>query len=178
MNNLHQKYTNILTFNTLDSTNNYLLEHIKEIPSGTIIIADEQTAGRGRHERTWTSPVGGIYFSILWHFPVQPEAVEELSIDVANAIIQGLNKSGIHEDLTVKAPNDVLHENKKLAGILIESKTSQDKIFTVIGIGINADTPDDSHFDYPATSLSQILNGDIDRNKVIVDVLNSLSSIL
>jgi BirA family biotin operon repressor/biotin-[acetyl-CoA-carboxylase] ligase len=103
-------------------------------PHGTVVHADEQAAGRGRFGRTWFSPPGNLYLSVLLRLDVPPERASELSfvtaITVADAIDALLPKQ---MKSTLKWPNDVLVDDGKIAGILVESSAGAQ----IIGIGVN-----------------------------------------
>lgn len=103
-------------------------------PHGTVVHADEQAAGRGRFGRTWFSPPGNLYLSVLLRLDLPPERVSELSfvtaLTVADAIDALLPKQS---KSTLKWPNDVLVNDGKIAGILVESVDGAQ----IIGIGVN-----------------------------------------
>jgi len=125
---------NFAIFDVIDSTNTYLLAQAKKgAPAGSICLAEEQTAGRGRRGRKWISTAGdNIACSMLWRFP-ENEDISSLSIAVAVMVVYALRKYGVATGLQLKWPNDVLFEGRKLAGILLER--CGDSI--VIGIGLN-----------------------------------------
>ena len=103
-------------------------------PHGTVVHADEQEAGRGRFGRTWHSPPGNLYLSVLLRVDLPPERVSELSfvtaLTVADAVDALLPKQ---VKATLKWPNDVLVNDGKIAGILVESVDDTQ----IIGIGVN-----------------------------------------
>src|SRR5580704_18159241 len=103
-------------------------------PHGTVVHADEQAAGRGRFGRTWFSPPGNLYLTVLLRLDLPPERVSELSfvtaLTVADAIDALLPKQ---TRATLKWPNDVLVNDGKVAGILVESVDGAQ----LIGIGVN-----------------------------------------
>ncbi len=103
-------------------------------PHGTVVHADEQAAGRGRFGRTWFSPPGNLYLSVLLRLDLPLQRGPELSfvtaITVADAIDALLPK---HSKATLKWPNDVLVDDGKIAGILVESVDGAQ----IIGIGVN-----------------------------------------
>jgi BirA family biotin operon repressor/biotin-[acetyl-CoA-carboxylase] ligase len=103
-------------------------------PHGTVIHADEQASGRGRFGRTWYSPPGNLYLSVLLRVDLPPERVSELSfvtaLTVADAVDALLPKQ---VKATLKWPNDVLVNDGKIAGILVESVDDTQ----IIGIGVN-----------------------------------------
>ena len=99
-------------------------------------VAAEQTAGRGRLGRTWRSPAGGVYLSMLVRPDVDPADVSTLSLITALAVADVATSAGVGP--LVKWPNDVWADGDKLAGILLESQMSTDGIdFIVIGVGVN-----------------------------------------
>lgn len=123
-----------------DSTNAVLLARAEAgAPSGSVIIAEAQTAGRGRRGRTWLSAPGdSLTFSLLWRFA--PGTVPlGLSLAVGVAVTHALVKVGAGGTV-LKWPNDVLKDGKKLAGILVELVPGQTHA-AVIGIGINLQLP-------------------------------------
>jgi BirA family biotin operon repressor/biotin-[acetyl-CoA-carboxylase] ligase len=142
---LQKKVSALEIFESIDSTNTYLLSRAKkEAKSGSFCFAEEQTQGRGRRGRTWLSPPGvNIYGSLLWRFSESKFDLSGLSLAIAVMIVNALKKFGVTESLQLKWPNDIYFQNKKLAGILIES---QDAKNVVIGIGINVlAAPDPDH---------------------------------
>lgn len=123
-------------FPILDSTNSYLLR--QDIIAGRICLAETQTAGRGRRGRTWHSPFAqNIYLSLGWGFEGGVAALEGLSLTVGVALARALERLGIL-GATLKWPNDVFYQDKKLAGILIEMVGDPaGHCQVVIGIGLN-----------------------------------------
>lgn len=133
-----------------DSSNAQLMARAEAgAPSGTVIVAERQTAGRGRRGRAWISaPGASLTFSLLWRFPPDTR-LDGLSLAVGVALARALEKLGI-AGIGLKWPNDVLLHERKLAGILIELATgprAERGLAAVIGIGVNlrlpADLPDD-----------------------------------
>lgn len=123
-------------------------------PGNMWVVAERQTAGRGRRGRGWVSEPGNLFASLMIRPQVKPEMSGLLSLAVALAVhdaLAGLTGSG--DALTCKWPNDVLLNGNKVAGVLLESASSGGRIdWAVIGIGINvAQAP--SGLPYPATSL-------------------------
>ena len=123
---------------------------------GTLVWAREQSAGRGRRGRTWRSPRGNLYLSLLL-CPAVPLA-EAACLGMVAAVAVGEALSGLlppHAEIRFKWPNDVLVGGRKLAGILLESgSTAADRLaWLIVGIGVNiASHPPDAAF--PATSLA------------------------
>jgi len=122
---------------------------------GTLVWADEQTAGRGRRGRIWRSPPGNLYLSLVLRPDAAPSRAAQLGFVAALGLGDALQPLiGPALLLRYKWPNDLLANGRKLAGILLESETSaSDRVdFVVVGIGVNiVSAPGDVEF--PATSL-------------------------
>ena len=125
---------------TVDSTNSVLLARPNP-PFGTceVLLAEYQTAGRGRRGRAWLAPPGGsICLSLCWAFRDVPQDLGALGLVIGVCALRALRESGL-EDVRLKWPNDLLAEGKKLGGILIELRAeSAGPACVVIGIGLNA----------------------------------------
>lgn len=142
-------------FQTLSSTNEYLKRLAKSgAPEGTVIIAEEQTAGRGRLGRSWASPKGGAWFSVLLRPPIPVEQAGCISILIAVSLAKALRERwGVL--VGVKWPNDLYVNNKKLGGILVELSSQGQQIeWLIVGIGINVNNELPHETRVPATSLS------------------------
>ncbi len=134
---------------------------------GTVIIADEQTTGKGRLERVWLSPRGNIALSVILHpsLAYLPSLITVASVAMVHSIEAA---TGLKSQ--IKWPNDVLINGRKVCGILIESDVQGNTVnYTIIGIGINvnlrlADFPEIQPI---ATSLSDELGRDVSRLSVI-----------
>ena len=154
-----------------ESTNTLLLARAESAPSGTVIVAERQTAGRGRMGRSWhADPAASLTFSLLWRLS-RGTVPSGLSLAVGVAVAEALRTLGI-DDVALKWPNDILRDGKKLGGILIELSSAA----AVIGIGLNvrppADLPDDVRDNAAA------LDRDIDRNELLARLLASLHGVL
>jgi BirA family biotin operon repressor/biotin-[acetyl-CoA-carboxylase] ligase len=113
-------------------------------PSGTVVVANEQTSGRGRAGRAWTAPAGsGLFLSMLYRPDLTAAELSSLPLHVGVAVAEAIETaSGV--DCQLKWPNDVLVEGKKIAGILVTSRLRGERIrFANIGIGINCLTARD-----------------------------------
>ena len=157
--------------NVTASTNDYLLARIPHgLQSGSVCIAEGQTAGRGRQGKSWSSPVGAnIYLSFYWRFTGKLSALSGLSLIVALAILDGLSHVGnLPTGLGIKWPNDIWYQDKKLCGILIETVGSD----VIIGIGLNVQLPRSTARD--RTDLKSAFNELPSRNKLIAYLLNEL----
>jgi BirA family biotin operon repressor/biotin-[acetyl-CoA-carboxylase] ligase len=129
----------IYHFDTIGSTNTALKEKaLAGEPEGTVILADEQTAGRGRFHKQWISPKGmGLYFSVLLRPQVSQEELSFVSLCPVLAVIRTI-KSLCKLNAGVKWPNDVVIDGKKVCGVLSEANTTASRVnFIVTGIGVN-----------------------------------------
>lgn len=150
-----------------DSTNRVLTG----MPAGErhayVVIADAQTAGRGRRARRWHSPPGGnLYLSLGWRFEPSPEPVALLPLAAAVIVARQLEAIGL-AGVGVKWPNDLQSGGRKLGGILVESSVSRgSRVDAVIGVGINLRMPGgaetDAFIDQPWTDLVSELDTDVD----------------
>ena len=147
-------------------------------PHGTLIIADEQTEGRGRAGRRWSTPAGSAVALSLVLRPesIDPAQIGELTVLGALATVEAL--AGLGVQAWIKWPNDVLISGGKAAGVLVESGWVDDQlIYTVMGIGINVH-PDSlkntAAFEFPAACIEAELGQPIDRKNVVVSVLRAL----
>ncbi|MGE9548851.1 biotin--[acetyl-CoA-carboxylase] ligase [Snodgrassella sp. CS2] len=126
------------------STNTILLEQVRHAPIDSppqIYLAYEQTAGRGRQGKAWQNRIGEcLMFSLSWTFQRPQAELGGLALIVAVAISQTLRELGIPAQ--IKWPNDLMLDNSKLGGILIETVTHQQQTTAVIGIGLNFSIPD------------------------------------
>jgi BirA family biotin operon repressor/biotin-[acetyl-CoA-carboxylase] ligase len=146
-------------FTEIDSTNEESLRRIKRGERGGFLIASSaQSAGRGRRGRTWLSSANaGLYMSLALPFPAAITNLQALSLVTALSVHEAL-KSLYSLELQLKWPNDLLAENKKLAGILLERQQVEEGAIIVFGIGVNVDIPDSdkAQIDRPVTDLSSL----------------------
>lgn len=148
----------------IDSTNRLALTRAQEgCGRGHVIVAEQQTAGRGRRGRQWVSPFGcNIYCSAIWEFDGGAAALEGLSLAVGVAVARALTAVGVH-DVGLKWPNDVVWGGRKLAGILLEMVgDAAGRCQVVIGIGINvamADSAQTTQIDQPWVDVRTALAG-------------------
>ncbi len=146
--------SNILYFETLDSTQTYLKEHANELGDKTVVTTETQTAGRGRFDRTWVSQPGGLYFSVLLK-PTKFDFLANITQLMALCVCQAAEQYAVQPNL--KWPNDVQVAGKKLCGILSETITQNGRITALaVGVGINIAQQDLSHVGQPAVSLREL----------------------
>lgn len=133
---------NLFIHKEIDSTNNEVRRLAEQgAPEGTLVLAEQQNAGKGRRGRAWTSPAGtGIWMSLLLRPAFAPEYASMLTLLAAMAVQQGICQvTGL--DCQIKWPNDIVLNGKKICGILTEMSTEEDTIrHVVVGIGINVNT--------------------------------------
>ncbi|WP_445454254.1 biotin--[acetyl-CoA-carboxylase] ligase [Flavobacterium sp. 25HG05S-40] len=149
----------IIKLDAIDSTNDYLkhLSRESEVKNYTIVMANEQTKGKGQMGAKWVSEKGkNLTMSILVKdLCFKNEKVFDLNITVAQSVIHVLKKIDIPK-LAVKWPNDIMSDSKKVAGILIENSLKPDgTLVSVIGIGLNVNQTNFEHLPQ-ATSLQCI----------------------
>jgi BirA family biotin operon repressor/biotin-[acetyl-CoA-carboxylase] ligase len=122
---------------SLGSTSDRLRERAREgAPEWTVVVADRQLAGRGRHGRRWVSPPGGLYLSVLLRPP--RAALSLVPLAAGLAVAEAGAEWGLATEL--KWPNDVLAGGRKLAGVLAEASSSVSGVeWVVLGIGVNLD---------------------------------------
>jgi BirA family transcriptional regulator, biotin operon repressor / biotin---[acetyl-CoA-carboxylase] ligase len=166
-------------FDTIGSTNDEALAWAAaDTPDLSVVIADEQTAGRGRLDRKWFTPKGtGLAFSIVLRpTPEERPYLTRVVGLAALAVTEALRIHGL--DAQIKWPNDVLIQKRKACGILIESVWSgEDVDCVVIGIGVNVllgSIPPEEKLLFPATSLEAELGQAPDRAEILHEILAGL----
>ena len=166
----------VFYFDTLDSTNQYAKEN--QLGNDSLVICDFQTKGKGRFNRKWTAERGeDITFSLVKNFNVTVDDIQIVNFYTAFIIFLSLKRliESSENDLSLKWPNDVLVNRKKVSGILIEIKeiNKPEKKF-IIGIGINVNQksfPD--NIKNKAISLYQALGKDVSREELLVDIVKN-----
>ncbi len=135
----YKNYT-IHHFPTLESTNVTAFEKArsKNLFDREIILTDQQTGGKGRQMRVWSSPQGNLYFSLLLQPQVELAKIPQISFVAITALRLAVESLVKHHKISNKWPNDLLIDQKKVAGLLLESEISQNICeFVVVGIGVN-----------------------------------------
>ncbi len=165
-------------FQTIDSTNKIAIAWAGEnAPDMSLVVADEQSSGRGRNGHKWYSPAGGsLSFSLILHL----EKYEARYIGLfsglgALAVIQAINKIDVSLDAKIKWPNDVLINNQKVCGILTEASWIGDQVESlVMGVGVNVSlgsVPPATALNFPATCLENLASSKIDRLDLLYKIL-------
>ncbi|KTD82770.1 biotin--[acetyl-CoA-carboxylase] ligase [Legionella waltersii] len=164
----------IQTFTEIDSTNRYL----KDRPQShdiDICCAEIQTHGKGRFGRQWHSPFGdNIYCSSRWNLQCDLGKLSGLSLITSLAVLASLKQLHLDEDIHIKWPNDILWNEKKLCGSLIEiiaETNGSAQVIIGVGLNVNLDPESVMPFDRPWCSLYEIYNKQFDRNFIIANLL-------
>ena len=157
-------------FDSIESTNQFLSN--RPFSNNTeLCVARQQTQGKGQYGRTWQSQKdGSILFSIRRSFP-QECNLNGLSLVVGLAIIKALEAELSISGMTIKWPNDIYYDNKKLAGILLENQTHSSNQLVVIGVGINYALNEDMVCETPWIDLTGV-------TKTLPDIKNLTTSII
>ncbi|MFX1511486.1 MAG: biotin--[acetyl-CoA-carboxylase] ligase [Promethearchaeota archaeon] len=139
-------FKKIIHYSEVNSTNDIAMELAEQgTDEGTVIVADTQTKGRGRAGRTWVSPVGGLWFTIILRPEIQPVYAHQITF-VASVAVATAIENYRSLQVRIKWPNDILLEEKKVGGILLEVITSGRNVeYLLVGIGLNL-TVDPHHF--------------------------------
>lgn len=169
----------ILLFEEIDSTNAESLRLLRSGKRGNwIVLAQTQTAGRGRSGRRWYSHKGaGIYLSLVRQLTMQTNALQSLSLVTAISLHSTLAALGV-QNLQLKWPNDVLHEKSKLAGILLELHSTNSALHIVFGVGINLDLPTQAlqEIGRPVTDLNSLTENQLHAEEIVAVFISKLSS--
>ncbi len=170
---------NLLILAEASSTNSVALSSISQQQSGSVILAETQKEGRGRLSRSWASPPGGIWMSLVLRPDIPLSRVYRInmaaSVSISRAICIQLGlQAGI------KWPNDILIREQKVCGILMELGAQVDRLdYVVVGVGLNANN-DTAAFpsQWRSTSLAAELGRGIDRCALIAAILNEMEQAL
>jgi BirA family transcriptional regulator, biotin operon repressor / biotin---[acetyl-CoA-carboxylase] ligase len=168
-------------FNEVDSTNDvakYLAEDGAE--EGTLVVAEIQNRGKGRRGKTWISPPGGIWMTIILRPDIPPFSAPQLTLVTGVAVAETI-KNELDLDVGIKWPNDILIGKKKVCGILTEVNATIDRVnYVVVGIGIdmNVDVPlFPSELQKGATSLKNELDTEINGAMLVQKFLLNFENI-
>ncbi|MGG1313430.1 biotin--[acetyl-CoA-carboxylase] ligase [Cohnella laeviribosi] len=169
-------------FDSVSSTQDVLRELAEEgAPEGTLVIAEQQTQGRGRMGRVWVSPPGkGVWMSLLLRPQVPLQATPQLTLLAAVALRRAVS-AVVPLDIGIKWPNDLLVDGKKISGILLESAAEEERLrYVVVGLGISANLEPE---DYPedvaskAVSLKMAAGRPVDRAELIAVTLKEFEEL-
>lgn len=167
----------------LGSTNRHLAARarVNTALKGEVCLAEAQSEGKGRRNRSWISPPGGnIYLSLLWYFSSDSRSLSGLSLAAGVGVIRALEDQGITGP-RLKWPNDVLWDSRKLAGILVELVPAGRQTGAVVGVGINVAMPAScrEQLDQPCADLLEVVQGrPLDRNQLAGRLIHHLLLIM
>ncbi len=167
----------IIHFKEIDSTNEEIKRQIKtDCPTGLVCTAEKQLNGKGRLGRTWLSEFGkGIWTSILLRPEISPMEVTCITLISGLAVAKSIkNITGLNA--SIKWPNDILVNDKKVCGILTEMSAQAENIdYIIIGIGVNVNNLEfPEEIAYKATSLCKELGKEVSRSKLLKEILYNL----
>ena len=173
---LHERESRIHFFDTASSTMDIARELARKgCPDFTVVIAETQTRGRGRMDRNWISPEGGLYFTLVLRPHIPPVMSPLVNFGTAFVLARTLQEfCGV--DARVKWPNDILIHGRKVSGMLSEMEAAGDQVsFVNIGIGINMNN--DLPPDLPsATSIKNISGKTCSRKEFLSEFLDRLEN--
>ena len=160
------------------STNADLLARAPQLTAPLLLVAEHQTAGRGRAGRSWLSAPGhSLTFSLAWRFADGLRGLAGLPLAVGVALAKTLGRLG--QSVQLKWPNDVLKDGDKLAGILVETQAMPDgAAWTVVGIGVNLVMPDALEEKIGRSAAAMPWLARMDRDELMAAVLDGLADAL
>lgn len=163
----------------VDSTNAVAMRYLAGHEPPFVVVAEAQSAGRGRRGRTWVSPYGeNLYFSLVIRIDRSATQLQALSLVVGVAVLRALRQLGV-SGAGLKWPNDLLVAGKKIAGILLElTGDPADVCHVVIGVGINANMLAGDGIDQDWTSIQLETGAQVDRNELAALLARQLEDIL
>ncbi len=174
-----------------DSTNTVLAREANAArPNGTVITTEVQSNGRGRRGRTWIAPPGGsLALSMLWHFDRGAAALPGLSLAAGVAVVDAIKRAGGECPVALKWPNDIVCNDAKLGGILVETRIGASgvgPVVAIIGVGINmrlvgadhealAARGADSAPSQPVTDVASVVTTVPSRNELLSQIVAALA---
>jgi len=160
------------------STNADLMARAAQLDAPLLLVAENQTAGRGRAGRSWlSSPEGSLTFSLAWRFGGGPQALSGLPLAIGVALAETLGTLGQHVQL--KWPNDLLKDGDKLAGILVETQSAPGGgVWCVIGIGLNLLMPDEMEAQLGRSAAGVPWLARMERDELMAALLDGLAAAL
>ncbi len=162
---------------SLGSTTNLAKEIATEQKEGTVVVAEEQTGGRGRLGRRWHSPRGGLWFSIILKPELRPDRAYQLTQVAAVAVVKAINEV-TSLDAGVKWPNDIIIKGRKVCGILTEMKAEADIInYIILSLGFNVNAgkgKKPKELQNKMTFLSDEYGGPLSRKLLLAAILKEI----
>lgn len=169
---------NINYFHTVDSTQTKIKQLAESgCPESTVVIAGVQTDGYGRMKKEWSSGEGGLWFSLLLRPRIRPDEAAKLALIIGIALNRVLERQ-YRIKTEIKWPNDLLFDNKKICGIIIEMSAEQDMVnWIAAGIGINVNNILPEGLKGITETISNILNKTVSRAKLLSAFLTEFDSV-
>ncbi|MBL7211969.1 MAG: biotin--[acetyl-CoA-carboxylase] ligase [Desulfobacteraceae bacterium] len=166
---------NILYFPEVSSTMDVARDQArKHCPDFTVVIAGRQTKGRGRLNRRWLSDDGGLYFTMVLRPPIPLQLSFKVSF-LASLTLAKVIRKMLQIDAMVKWPNDILVDERKISGMLVELEAEADRVFFIaLGMGINVNN-DPSGAEPGASSLKKITGREVSRKDLLARFLKEFS---
>lgn len=169
---------NIIELEEVESTNTYAKDIAKDgAKHGTVIIADKQSAGKGRLGRSFTSPAGkGIFMSIVLRPDIEADVASRLTLVAAVAVRRAIKKvCGL--ETGIKWPNDIVADGKKVCGILTEMATELEKVkYVILGIGVNVlNESFEEELSNVATSIYMLTGKKYDKELFVQEILSEFT---
>lgn len=170
----------IIRFEGVSSTNDIAKKLAEQgAPEGTVVVARTQKHGRGRGEKTWSSPAGGLWFSLVLRPEVAMSTISLLSLAAGIAVAKTIRRLFPIRAM-LKWPNDVTINGRKVAGILVEMSTEGSFCYAILGFGINVNNSVDSmeaELGSEATSIVDQLNSNVNVDWLMREIINEFSAI-
>ncbi|GBE07682.1 MAG TPA: biotin--[acetyl-CoA-carboxylase] ligase [Gammaproteobacteria bacterium] len=166
----------------IESTSDYLLQQseTRDI-NRAVCLAECQNSGRGRRQREWhATPYRNIILSMGWCFDEGMAGLSGLGIAAGITIARTMHEAGFDRDIGLKWPNDIVWNDSKLGGLLIDVRGEHDgPCLVVMGLGLNLalSEEDQKSIDQVCVSLEQITNNAIDRNSLVIDLIRALTEL-
>ena len=166
----------IIHYESIDSTNLEAQRYLEKnsVSNPTWLIAEQQTSGRGRMGSSWVSTKGNLFstliYPIVWDLKILPMLSCLVALAIHETISFYINSTN---KIEIKWPNDILVNNAKISGVLIENVLSGKKKYSIIGIGINV-VSSPQLVDYETSYINQYLNDKTDLSKVFLSLKNNL----
>jgi len=170
---------NLIYLEKTDSTNSFASKLIKKKAEnrsgtlkGTVVLAKTQLKGRGRFDRKWISPEGGLWFTLILETGLEPKNFAEVTLIAAYSIVNILDRD-YKINAEIKWPNDIYYKKLKLGGILTEAEKIGGITYLLIGIGLNANLTkvDLAPYGRKSVSIKIILGKDIEREIILSKIL-------
>ena len=166
----------LMFYDQTDSTNVQAVREVENgAPHGTLIVADRQTAGKGRRGRGWESPADtNIYFTLVLKPDFTPDRASMLTIVMAYSVNKAMQQeAGLH--CGIKWPNDIVVNGRKVCGILTEMKVAQGRIcHVVIGVGINVGKQEfPAELSEKATCLEEACGAEVSRSSLLARIMKA-----